>query len=555
VRTVATSGEGTSGDPTLVAGMEVGEYRVEELLGKGGFGTVYRGVHPLIGKLVAIKVLARRYSADPDVVSRFVAEAKAVNQIRHRNIIDIFSFGALPDGRHYYVMEYLDGETLDAYLRAHGAMPLHAALPILKSIARALDAAHAKGIAHRDLKPENVFLAIDSDGTRFPKLLDFGIAKLLTPDDDVLHKTGTGVPIGTPYYMSPEQARGRAVDHRTDVYSFGILAYRTLTMTYPFEGDDYMELLLKQMKEEPPAPSSRNSALPAAVDAAIAWMMQKDPSKRPSLVIDGVAALDDGAATTPHAPSAEPSPPPPPAPPTTSSVDALAATSAQVTPLAPSRSAATPVTGTPDAKRSRAAMWIGGSVVLVATALVAVFAIGHDRGDGDGGGSGSVAVRDMPGSAGSDQLDQLHAGSAHGIAVGSDPVSKPHDTDVAGRPHGPPPQTMGGTTAPKLVTIAIRGVPNHTHVRVDGVAIDRELPGTIELPHGQAAVELVFDGPGGFHVARKVVPDGSVTELKLERQKPNVLQPNAQRPTQLQPEHDSHAIPNSEEIFHHGGTP
>jgi serine/threonine-protein kinase len=286
-------------DKELAPGQEVGEYRVEGTLGKGGFGTVYGAVHPLIGKRVAIKVLARKYSADEEIVSRFVAEARAVNQIRHRNIIDIFSFGALSDGRHYYVMEYLDGEPLDAHIRNHGPMPLDEALPVLRSIARALDAAHAKGIAHRDLKPENIFLAHDADGAQFPKLLDFGIAKLLAPEDVVRHKTGTGVPIGTPYYMSPEQCRGREVDHRTDIYSFGIVAYRLLTGTFPFEGDDYMELLVKQMNDEPPPPSSRNAALTPQVDEAIAWMMRKDRAQRPPNVIEGVNALDPSQAMTP----------------------------------------------------------------------------------------------------------------------------------------------------------------------------------------------------------------------------------------------------------------
>jgi serine/threonine-protein kinase len=286
-------------DQDLGVGQEIGEYRIEGTLGKGGFGTVYGAVQPLIGKRVAIKVLARKYSADPEIVSRFVAEARAVNQIRHRNIIDIFSFGALSDGRHYYVMEYLDGEPLDAHIRNHGPMPLDEALPVLRSIARALDAAHAKGIAHRDLKPENIFLAQDADGARFPKLLDFGIAKLLAPEDDVRHRTGTGVPIGTPYYMSPEQCRGREVDHRTDIYSFGIVTYRLLTGTFPFEGDDYMELLVKQMNDEPPAPSTRNAELTPHVDEAIAWMMRKDRTQRPPNVIEGVNALDPSQAMTP----------------------------------------------------------------------------------------------------------------------------------------------------------------------------------------------------------------------------------------------------------------
>jgi serine/threonine protein kinase len=286
-------------DKELAAGQEVGEYRIEGVLGRGGFGTVYNAVQPVIGKRVAIKVLARKYAADPDIVSRFAAEARAVNQIRHRNIIDIFSFGQLPDGRHYYVMEHLDGEPLDSFIRTHGAMQLDDALPILRSIARALDAAHAKGIAHRDLKPENIFLANDADGGVFPKLLDFGIAKLLAPEDSVMHRTGTGVPIGTPYYMSPEQCRGRDVDHRTDIYSFGIVTYRLLTGAFPFEGDDFVELLFKQVNEQPRPPTSINPALPASVDTAIAWMMQKDREQRPRTVLEAINALDPSASVTP----------------------------------------------------------------------------------------------------------------------------------------------------------------------------------------------------------------------------------------------------------------
>src|SRR5205823_8237 len=171
-----------------------------------------------------------------------------------------------------------------------GPMPLAEAMPILRALALALDAAHAKGIAHRDLKPENVFLARDPDGAAFPKLLDFGIAKLLTPDEDVRHHTGTGVPMGTPYYMSPEQCRGRDVDHRTDIYSFGIVAYRLLTGALPFQADDYVELLYKQINEEPEPPSSRTPSLSPAVDRAIAWMMQKDRDKRPPTVLEGVLA-------------------------------------------------------------------------------------------------------------------------------------------------------------------------------------------------------------------------------------------------------------------------
>ena len=351
--TVSTELAPTGGaDAELPLGSPVGEYTIDAVLGRGGFGTVYRGVHPVIGKQVAIKVLARKYASDPDVISRFAAEARAVNQIRHRNIIDIFQFSTLPDGRHYYVMECLDGEPLDQYLVQHGPLALAEALPILRAIGRALDAAHAKGIAHRDLKPENIFLARDTDGERFPKLLDFGIAKLFgSGADSALHRTATGVPIGTPYYMSPEQCRGKDVDQRTDIYSFGIVAYRMLTNTYPFDGPDYVELLFQQVNEEPPPPSSRNPALPAAVDAAIAWMMRKDRDQRPATLHDALAAFDDvheGSAIAPARISSAGKP--------------------AITPNAFAQTAISTQIPPPPKTPSRRPVWIGATLVLVCSA-------------------------------------------------------------------------------------------------------------------------------------------------------------------------------------------
>jgi serine/threonine protein kinase len=293
-------------DADLTPGQVVGEYQVERKIGQGGFGAVFKAVHPLIGKQVAIKVLSQRFSVDPQMVSRFVSEARAVNQIRHHNIIDIFSFGTLEDGRFYYVMEFLDGEPLDRRLARRGRMPLAEALPVLRAIARALDAAHAKGIAHRDLKAENIFLAAHPDGV-FPKLLDFGIAKLMTPEDVLSHKTRTGAPMGTPHYMSPEQCHGRAVDHRTDMYAFGVLAYLMLTGAYPLDGDDYMAILMRQVHDEPVPPSQVRPELPAGVDAAIAWLMRKDPAARPGTLMEAVRMLEQVAV---EAASAGPPPTP-----------------------------------------------------------------------------------------------------------------------------------------------------------------------------------------------------------------------------------------------------
>ncbi|KYF71943.1 hypothetical protein BE15_05285, partial [Sorangium cellulosum] len=282
-------------DPDLAPGTPVGEYRIDAKIGVGGFGTVYRATHPVIGKAAAIKVLSRQCSANPQLVSRFVAEARAVNQIRHRNIIDIFSFGALGDGRHYYVMELLEGMTLDAYLRKRGRLPPAEALPILVKIARALDAAHAAGIAHRDLKPENVFLVFDEDGAIFPKLLDFGIAKLLGEPSTTAHKTRTGHLIGTPLYMSPEQCRGRNVDHRTDVYSFGILAHELLAGAPPFDGESAFDLLTKHASEPAPPVSSLATHLSPALDAPLLRMLEKDPASRPASLLEATAALVEAA--------------------------------------------------------------------------------------------------------------------------------------------------------------------------------------------------------------------------------------------------------------------
>jgi eukaryotic-like serine/threonine-protein kinase len=285
----------TGVDADLAAGEIVGEYRIEGKLGEGGFGAVYRAVHPLIGKAAAIKVLNRQYSSNPQMVSRFISEARAVNQIRNRNIIDIFSFGALADGRQYYVMELLDGTPFDAYLKKQGRLEPARALPLLRSIARTLEAAHAKGIAHRDLKPENVFLVFDEEGMMQPKLLDFGIAKLLT-DPSGGHKTRTGTPMGTPNYMSPEQCRGQNVDHRTDIYSFGVLCHQVLTGSLPFDGEAVMDILVKHMTAAPPRMSAVCPELPGEMDAPVQRMLAKEPSDRPQSIAAAVDELVSAAA-------------------------------------------------------------------------------------------------------------------------------------------------------------------------------------------------------------------------------------------------------------------
>jgi len=261
----------------LAPGYVVGEYRVEQVIGRGGMGVVYSGLHPLIEKRVAIKVLSAQLSADPSLVRRFVDEARAVNRIRHPNIIDIFSFGQLADSRQYFVMEYLEGHTLADRLQA-GDLPLPDLPPLLGQICDALDAAHGEKIVHRDLKPENIWIVSPRRGRPFVKLLDFGIAKLLATGEQ--STTQAGAVMGTPQYMSPEQCHGRAIDHRTDIYAMGVILYQMYTGRLPFHGETFAEILAKQLTYTPDRPST-HASLPAALDELIMRCLDKDPAGRP----------------------------------------------------------------------------------------------------------------------------------------------------------------------------------------------------------------------------------------------------------------------------------
>ena len=208
---------------------------------------------------------------------RFVDEARAVNRIGHENIIDIFSFGQLPDGRQYFVMEYLQGATL-AERQDQGDLQPAEIPPILAQVCDALDAAHAKKIIHRDLKPENVWIATSSRGAPKVRLLDFGIAKLLDTGDRVV--TDIGAVMGTPHYMSPEQCHGRGVDHRTDIYAMGVMLYRIFAGRLPFRGETFAEILAKQVTLTPPPPSTY-AVVPAALDRLIMQCLEKNPALRP----------------------------------------------------------------------------------------------------------------------------------------------------------------------------------------------------------------------------------------------------------------------------------
>ncbi|MDQ3335517.1 MAG: protein kinase [Myxococcota bacterium] len=282
----------------LIAGTKVGDYEIEKLIGSGGMGNVYGAVHPLIGKRAAIKVLNARFCADHEAVRRFVREAQAVNKIGHANIVDIFSMGDLPDNRAYLVMEWLHGETLmDRLERA--PLPVEHTVAILISLTRALEAAHAAGVVHRDLKPENVFLVPEDESFRV-KLLDFGIAKLETRRAPT-RKTATGMTVGTPLYMSPEQAKGIAIDGKSDVYSLGVLAYAMVCRTTPFEDEaSPVEVLHAHISKTPKPPHKHVKDVPPALDNLILQMLEKLPEDRPAMpeIRRRLKALDGGGFET-----------------------------------------------------------------------------------------------------------------------------------------------------------------------------------------------------------------------------------------------------------------
>ena len=286
----------------LVAGAIVGEYRVEKKIGEGGMGAVYSAMHPLIGKRAAIKVISSALGTDASAVNRFVQEARSVNQIGHPNIVDVFAFGELPDGRNYFVMEYLQGESLAERIE-RTAMPLGDAIEILDQVADALEAAHEKQIVHRDLKPDNVYLAAVRGGRTMVKLLDFGIAKLSAPEGGV-QKTRTGMMMGTPGYLSPEQARGKNVDHRTDVYALGCMVFEIVCGRLPFVADNAMDIVLMHMTAPPPRASEIWPDIPPPLDELLARMLEKEAEARPSLpevravfaelVTSGLVTLNSG---------------------------------------------------------------------------------------------------------------------------------------------------------------------------------------------------------------------------------------------------------------------
>ena len=261
-------------------------YQIVRRIGEGGMGAVYEAKHTVIGKRVAVKVLLEKFLAKSDFVARLLQEARLASSIGHEHIVDVTDFGTTVDGRSFVVMEFLDGESLAELAMREAPLPIERSLGIARQVASALGAAHAKGIFHRDVKPENIYLVKRGDAD-FVKVVDFGISKAVKPGGDEggegYRLTHTGLLLGTPLYMSPEQARGEEdLDHRVDIWALGVLLYECLTGEVPFRANNYLGIISQVLTHEPTPPSKLRPELGIsdAVEAVVMRAMEKDRARR-----------------------------------------------------------------------------------------------------------------------------------------------------------------------------------------------------------------------------------------------------------------------------------
>jgi serine/threonine-protein kinase len=281
-------------DASLVGSVLQDSYRLTRLIGAGGMGAVFEGVQLRLSKRVAVKLLVRELAANEEALARFRREAEVTSQLGHPHIVHVFDFGATPAGEPYLVMEYLEGEDLDHRLRRDRRMSLESTVHVVKQVASALAATHAKGVVHRDLKPANLFvLAIEGEND-FVKVVDFGISKVKAATTRL---TGASVVMGTPNYMSPEQAQGQVddIDGRTDQWSLACIAYEMLAGRGPFVGENAASLLYQVIHQDPPPLQSRAPGVPRAVEKVLRRGLSKKMTDRFPSITEFSRALERAA--------------------------------------------------------------------------------------------------------------------------------------------------------------------------------------------------------------------------------------------------------------------
>jgi hypothetical protein len=300
-RVSAALSKGTAPPDSLIGRVIGGRFKITALIARGGMGKVYRAEQASLGRICAVKVLNPSYAGehDPEFHKRFFLEASIASKLTHPNTVTIFDYGRTEDDVYYMAMEYLQGQTLHRAIREAGYLPEARVAHIARQICRALREAHAQGVIHRDLKPANIFLVQHGDEADFVKVLDFGLVKNVADRGEDL--TQTGMFMGSPKYMAPEQIRGDRVDARTDIYALGIILYETLTGKVPFDRATSVNILMAHVHEEAPPMREMNPSLRVsrAMVATVAGCMAKDPARRYRSMGDVLDALKsvDGAPT------------------------------------------------------------------------------------------------------------------------------------------------------------------------------------------------------------------------------------------------------------------
>jgi eukaryotic-like serine/threonine-protein kinase len=274
--TALPSSGGAPAEALDLTGRALGDFRVLRRLGQGGMGQVYLAEQVSLRRKVALKILRPDLAATPGALERFRHEAESVAQATHANIVQVYAFGQA-DGVAFMALEYVEGRNLREYLARKGPPDVLLALSVMRQVAAALARAGELGIIHRDVKPENILLTRKGE----VKVADFGLSRCLAGDRPAPHLTQSGVTMGTPLYMSPEQVEGKPVDPRTDIYSFGVTCYHMLAGHPPFRGDSAFEVALQHVRAEPPPLSALRPDLPEPLCALVHRMMAKDPALRP----------------------------------------------------------------------------------------------------------------------------------------------------------------------------------------------------------------------------------------------------------------------------------
>ncbi|MBZ5711317.1 serine/threonine-protein kinase [Nannocystis pusilla] len=285
----------------LVGTVLADRYRLLKRIGEGGMGSVYQAEHITIGRKLAVKVLSPEYGDSPEIIARFLQEARTASMLHHEHIVDITDFGYTKQGLAFLTMEYLEGEDLATMLAREGKQPWTRVRRILLQVCRALDAAHEAGIVHRDMKPDNCFRIKRGGNPDFIKILDFGIAKVIVDGtasgrvDRQKMATEAGTLLGTPEYMAPEIARDQKPDARVDVYSVGVVMYELLTGSVPFKGQTFMATVAMQMVDEPEAPRKRapDAGIPETIEKIVLRALSKDPNERFQTIREFADAIID----------------------------------------------------------------------------------------------------------------------------------------------------------------------------------------------------------------------------------------------------------------------